>query len=93
MVEIKTVYKGEYTNRRTDKFRQVGKGIQRLVDVGVPEGWINPEETENHEKAHIVGHKPGRSGRMVARVLVNKRNKIKGWSMEHQVDPNEKLSM
>ncbi|MFH1863336.1 MAG: hypothetical protein ABIJ85_00280 [bacterium] len=93
MTERKIVYRGKFTDRKTEQFRQVEKSVQRLLDVGVPGRWINSEKIINHEKAHIVGHEPGRSGRMVARVYISWRKKIKSWEIEHEVDLGEKLTM
>ena len=93
MARIYTVYEGEYSSRRTVKFRQVDESIQELIDHGVSEKEIGPGSTANHEKAHILGHNPGRTGRITARVLVNKYNLIEGWWIEHDIEPKEKLSM
>src|SRR4030043_2108988 len=87
MIEIKTVYEGEFTNRKTEQFRQVDRGIQQLLEVGVTEKLLDSEGTTNHEKAHIVGHVPGRGGRIIARVFVNKRRRIEGGEMQHEMDP------
>lgn len=93
MAEIKTVYKGEFTDRRTEKLRQILSAIRRLEEVGCS---INDKEAEadrNHEMAHVVGHEPGRKGRIRAHVLVSNNNKILGWGVEHDMTLEEKLKM
>lgn len=93
MAEIITLYRGEFTNSRTNQFRQVETATRKLLDRGLSKKWINYEKTINHEKAHIVGHEPGRSGRIISQVLVNKYNSVVGWYIEHEINPDEKLSM
>jgi hypothetical protein len=81
MTKIYTVYEGEYTTRRTEKFRQVNQGIQELLDHGVSEKEVSQEATGNHEKAHVLGHPPGRTGRIVARGICKSPSKDR--RMEH----------
>ena len=86
------IYQGGFTDRKTEKFRQVDEGIKSLLDFGVSEKWVEPLETANHEKAHIAAHEPGRKSRIITRVLVGRRG-IEGWSIEHDIDEDEKAVM
>lgn len=93
MAEIKIVYEGLFTNRRSEKLRQTRIAIGTLREVGCP---INLDEgmaNEHHEMAHVVGHDPGRVGRMRAYVLISARNKILGWGVEHDMTLEEKMKM
>ncbi|HJY98402.1 MAG TPA: hypothetical protein VJ227_01670 [Patescibacteria group bacterium] len=92
MPRIETLYCGQFTNRRTEKLRQTREAIDKLINVGCAEIEIFKEALENHEMAHVLGHKPGRTGRIKAHVIVENET-VKFCAMEHDIPKSEKPQM
>ncbi len=93
MTKVEALYIGEYTNRKTEKFRQIETAVAACIDVVEKSGIDSAdflgffEETRNHEKAHTVGFRPGRTGRIVARGAVDKEGCK--FTIENELHPDE----
>jgi hypothetical protein len=80
----KDVYVGPWTNRKTEKFRQIQPALLALWNVTPRSMPIDPIQNTHHERAHIVGLPAGTIGRMVSWIETDTHNRVTNWVIAHE---------
>lgn len=80
----KDVYVGPWTNRKTEKFRQIQPALLALWEVTPPSMRPNPTYHTHHERAHIVALPPGTIGRVVSWIEIDSHNRVTNWVIAHE---------